>query len=153
MNSSQLNEIFKCLDKDNSGYIELEEFKNGIKRVYNIKDNLCDDLIEDVFTFIDGYGLFNAKDHRLNKDEVRKVWQKIPAQPLQGKEGITTLIFDLLDLDKNGYISESEFKLYLRRVEHTTLTNKEINNLFIKLQTEIGKISKEKFIEYITTLE
>lgn len=153
MNYTLLSETFKCLDKDNSGYIELEEFKNGLKRVYDIKDNSADDIIQDLFTFIDGYGLFNRKDHRLNKDEIRKIWQKIPAEPTKGRQGICELLFDIIDSNKSGYIEESEFKVYIRRVENTKLKSKEINNLFVKMQTEIGKMSREKFIEYITNTE
>lgn len=153
MNYTLLAETFKCLDKDNSGYIELEEFKNGLKLVYNIKDNSADDIIQDLFTFIDGYGLFNRKDHRLNKDEIRKIWQKIPAEPTKGKQGICELLFDIIDSNKSGFIEESEFKVYIRRVENAKLKSKEINNLFVKMQTEIGKMSREKFIEYITNTE
>ena len=153
MNYTLLSETFKCLDKDNSGYIELEEFKNGLKLVYDIKDNSADDIIQDLFTFIDGYGLFNRKDHRLNKDEIRKIWQKIPSEPTKGKQGICELLFDIIDTNKSGYIEEPEFKVYIRRVENAKLKSKEINNLFVKMQTSIGKMSREKFIEYITNTE
>lgn len=153
MNYTLLSETFKCLDKDNSGYIELEEFKNGLKLVYDIKDNSADDIIQDLFTFIDGYGLFNRKDHRLNKDEIRKIWQKIPTEPTKGRQGICELLFDIIDTNKSGYIEESEFKVYIRRVENAKLKSKEINNLFVKMQTEIGKMSRKKFIEYITNNE
>ena len=149
MNSTQLNEVFICLDQDRSGYIELEEFKKGIKLVYGITDNSADDLISDLFNFIDGFGLFNRKDHRLNKDEIRKVWQKIPPNPTKNKEGICELIFDILDFNGSGYIEENEFKVYMRRVENTKLNSKELNNMFVKMQTEIGKINKEKFIQYL----
>lgn len=153
MNYTLLAETFKCLDKDNSGYIELEEFKNGLKLVYDIKDNSADDIIQDLFTFIDGYGLFNRKDHRLNKDEIRKIWQKIPSEPTKGRQGICELLFDIIDTNKSGYIEESEFKVYIRRVENAKLKSKEINNLFVKMQTSIGKMSREKFIEYISNSE
>lgn len=153
MNSLQLIETFKCLDKDNSGYIELSEFKEGIKLIYGIADNSADNIINDIFKFIDGYGLFNSKDSRLNKDELRKIWKKIPENPTEGKEGIYELMFNIVDLNNSGFIEEDEFKVYLRRVEETKLKSKEINNLFVKLQTEIGKIDKNKFIEYITKLD
>ena len=149
MNSTQLNEIFTCLDKDKSGYIELDEFKTGIKLIYGIKDNFSDELINDLFTFIDGFGIFNRKDHRLNKDEVRKIWQKIPPNPSKGQQGICELIFDIIDFNGSGFIEESEFKVYMRRVENTKLNSKELNNMFVKMQTDIGKISKEKFVEYL----
>ena len=152
MNYTQLEETFKCLDKDNSGYIELEELKIGLKLVYSVNDNSVDDIITDIFTFIDGFGLFNSKDHRLNKNELHKIWKKIPKQPTKGKQGLCELLFDIIDMDGNGTIEESEFRLYLKRVENTTLKSKEITNLFVKLQTEIGKINREKFIEYITEL-
>ena len=149
MNRKQLKEVFTCLDVDKSGYIDHEEFLRGIKIVFKITDNLCDDLITDVFNFIDGFGLFNCRDRRLNKDELRKIWQSIPPNPEPTRESIAELLFNVIDSDNSGYIEISEFRRYLKKVEESKLRGCEIKQLFAKLSTECGKISKEKFVKYL----
>ena len=55
MNRTQLKEVFACLDVDNSGYIDHEEFLKGIKLVFKITNDSCNDLITDVFNFIQSH--------------------------------------------------------------------------------------------------
>ena len=153
MNRTQLKEVFACLDVDNSGYIDHEEFLKGIKLVFKISNDSCNDLITDVFNFIDGFGLFNARDHKLNKDELRKVWQCIPSNPENTRESIAELLFNVIDSDRSGFIEQNEFRRYLKKVERSKLRGSESKRLFDKLTTETGKISKEKFIKYLTDTE
>lgn len=151
MNKITLNEVFKTLDSDGSNYIEFDEFLKGIKFMYNISNNLCDDLIRDIFDFVDGYGLFNCRDQKLNRDELRKVWQKIPENRLNTRESIAELLFNVIDTNDTGFLELSEFRRYLRKVEETKLKSNEITTLFAKLTTsDCNKISKEQFIKYVT---
>lgn len=151
MNKTTLNEVFKSLDSDGSNYIEFNEFLKGIKFMYNISDNLCDDLIRDIFDFVDGYGLFNCHDQKLNHDELRKVWQKIPEVRSNTRESIAELLFNVVDTNNTGFLELSEFRRYLRKVEETKLKSNEISTLFAKLTTsDCNKITKEQFIKYIT---
>lgn len=151
MNKATLNEVFKSLDSDGSNYIEFNEFLKGIKFMYNITDNLCDDLIRDIFDFVDGYGLFNCRDQKLNRDELRKVWQKIPEIRSNTRESIAELLFNVIDTNDTGFLELSEFRRYLRKVEETKLKSNEITTLFAKLTTsDCNKITKEQFIKYIT---
>lgn len=145
-----LNEVFKSLDADESNYIEFNEFLIGIKKVYNIDHDLFNDLIRDIFDFVDGYGLFNCRDQKLNKDELRKIWQKIPEQRTNTRESIAELLFNVVDTNNSGYLELAEFRRYLRKVEETNLKTKEISTLFAKLTTtDCNKITKEQFIKYI----
>lgn len=150
MNKTTLNEVFKSLDSDGSNYIEFNEFLKGIKFMYNITDNLCDDLIRDIFDFVDGYGLFNCRDQKLNHDELRKVWQKIPETRSNTRENIAELLFNVIDTNNTGFLELSEFRRYLRKVEETKLKSNEISTLFAKLTTsDCNKITKEQFIKYV----
>ena len=151
MNKITLNEVFKSLDSDASNYIEFNEFLKGIKFMYNISNNLCDDLIRDIFDFVDGYGLFNCRDQKLNHDELRKVWQKIPETRSNTRESIAELLFKVIDTNDTGFLELSEFRRYLRKVEETKLKSNEIATLFAKLTTsDCNKITKEQFIKYVT---
>jgi len=151
MNKTALNEVFKSLDADGSNYIEFNEFLKGIKYMYNITNNLCDDLIRDIFDFVDGYGLFNSCDQKLNRDELRKVWQKIPETRSNTRESIAELLFNVVDTNNTGFLELSEFRRYLRKVEETKMKSNEITTLFAKLTTsDCNKITKEQFIKYVT---
>lgn len=151
MNKTILNEVFKSLDSDGSNYIEFNEFLKGIKFMYNITNDLCDDLIRDIFDFVDGYGLFNSRDQKLNHDELRKVWQKIPETRSNTRESVAELLFNVIDTNETGFLELSEFRRYLRKVEETKLKTIEITTLFAKLTTsDCNKITKEQFIKYVT---
>jgi len=151
MNKITLNEVFKSLDSDGSNYIEFDEFLKGIKFMYKITNDLCDDLIRDIFDFVDGYGLFNCRDQKLNHDELRKVWQKIPEIRSNTRESIAELLFNVIDTNNTGFLELSEFRRYLRKVEETKLKSNEITTLFARLTTsDCNKITKEQFIKYIT---
>lgn len=145
-----LNEVFTALDQDGSNYIEFNEFLIGIKKIYNIEHNLFDDLIRDIFDFVDGYGLFNFKDQKLNRDELRKIWQKIPEERSNTRESIAELLFNVVDTNGSGYLELSEFRRYLRKIEESKMKSHEISTLFAKLTTtDYDKITKEQFIKYV----
>lgn len=150
MNKCILNEVFKTLDSDGSNYIEFNEFLIGIKKVYNINHDLFNDLIRDIFDFVDGYGLFNCRDQKLNRDELRKIWQKIPEEHQNTRESIAELLFNVVDTNNSGYLELSEFRRYLRKIEESKMKSHEISTLFAKLTTtEYDKITKEQFIKYV----
>lgn len=150
MNKCVLNEVFKTLDSDDSNYIEFNEFLVGIKKIYNINHDLFNDLIRDIFDFVDGYGLFNCRDQKLNHDELRKIWQKIPEERQNTRESIAELLFNVVDTNNSGYLELSEFRRYLRKIEESKMKSHEISTLFAKLTTtEYDKITKEQFIKYV----
>lgn len=150
MNKCVLNEVFKTLDNDGSNYIEFNEFLVGIKKIYKIDHDLFNDLIRDIFDFVDGYGLFNCRDQKLNHDELRKIWQKIPEERQNTRESIAELLFNVVDTNNSGYLELSEFRRYLRKIEESKLKSHEISTLFAKLTTtEYDKITKEQFIKYV----
>lgn len=150
MNKCVLNEVFKTLDSDGSNYIEFNEFLVGIKKIYNINHDLFNDLIRDIFDFVDGYGLFNCRDQKLNHDELRKIWQKIPEERQNTRESIAELLFNVVDTNNSGYLELSEFRRYLRKIEESKMKSHEISTLFAKLTTtEYDKITKEQFIKYV----
>lgn len=150
MNKCVLNEVFKTLDSDGSNYIEFNEFLVGIKKIYKIDHDLFNDLIRDIFDFVDGYGLFNCRDQKLNHDELRKIWQKIPEERQNTRESIAELLFNVVDTNNSGYLELSEFRRYLRKIEESKMKSHEISTLFAKLTTtEYDKITKEQFIKYV----
>ena len=146
MNEEAINKIFENLDKDNSGYIDNDEFFEGLKTLFNFNDEHRS-MVDDIFLFADGNGFFNSKDGKLNKKEFKKVVNKMPTSFENTKEAIATLMFNLVDTDENGTIEKNEFETYIKRVDKN-MKSKEIKNLFQQLSSFGKKIEKKDFIEY-----
>ena len=146
---SEKNKLFLEADSDQSGYIEFEEFMGIIKNKFNIEETERN-IVEDIFLFADGNGFFNSRDNRLNKSEFAKIEKAFPSQYSTPQEALLFLLFNMVDVNKNGCIEKKEFETFYKRVSRTGTSSDEINKAFNHLQKdENGKITKDVFIQWI----
>lgn len=146
LKQKELLKIFETLDNDKSGYIELVEFLYGIKFIYGIEDNSCDALIHDIFNYVDGTGLFNSRDHKLNRNELKKIWSKIPKDLVVGKKGILDLFFEIIEQKTNNVIEPISFKKKIQKQGVNTFISTEIKSLYSSITDMSSVITKEMFL-------
>lgn len=146
LKQKELLKVFETLDNDKSGYIELAEFLYGIKFIYGIEDNSCDALIHDIFNYVDGTGLFNSRDHKLNRNELKKIWSKIPKDLVVGKKGILDLFFEVIEQKTNNVIEPISFKKKIQKQGVNTFISTEIKSLYSSITDMSSVITKEMFL-------
>ena len=143
-----VDEVFDFIDLNKTGYIEKKEFYRGFKIIFKLEDNDCEDLIEDIFRIADGKAKFSMKDGKLNKREFLRIFKRCPKPIVDSRKSLITIIFNLIDKNKNGKISKNEFKKYIETVENK-MKSKELNILINKVFESKTEITKQMFIDFI----
>ena len=123
-------QLYKAFDRDDSGTLSFQEFLIGYYLLNSTDDRL---KLKFVFRMYD-----LNKDERLDRNEIKQFAvafsrasrvSKTTTNLLQNDDFIMTLISEL-DIDRNGYISESEFIEGLIRNPEYVLNLLLFNNIF-----------------------
>lgn len=133
---------------DSAGYVSKEAFACGIKSIFGITDDVYNHLIFDIFTLVDGRGLFNARDDKLNKKELDFVIQAIPVERSEHIcYNLSETIFNIVNKNKDGVLDINEFKDYITLILGSIKTS-ELKEVFKTLSKSTNGIQKEEFMKY-----
>ena len=133
---------------DAGGYVSKESFVSGIKQIFDIQDETYNHLILDIFTLVDGRGLFNAKDDRLNKKELDFVIQAIPQEHSEHVcYNLAEVIFNIVNKNNDGVLDINEFKDYITLILGAIKTS-ELKEVFKTLSKSTNGIQKDEFMKY-----
>ncbi|ELP92475.1 hypothetical protein EIN_523730 [Entamoeba invadens IP1] len=141
-------QLFKDFDVDSNGYIEKSEFIEGMRRVTGANASY-DDVFEDIMTFVDGKGMINKKDGRLNKNEFDRIVKAMPKDFSNRKVAIATMLFNLIDIDKSGTIEMAEFHEYCKRTI-ANIKSADVKYVFESIDANgNGKVQLEEFMKWL----
>ncbi|KAM3293182.1 hypothetical protein ACQJBY_036632 [Aegilops geniculata] len=129
-----LKEMFKNIDKDNSGTITLEELKNGLaKQGTKLSDNEIQQLMEAADA--DGNGLIDYEEF---------VTATVHMNKMHREEHLYTA-FQFFDKDNSGYITRDELEQALK--EKGMYDAKEIKEIISEADTDNdGRIDYSEFV-------
>ena len=133
---NNLKEAFKALDKDNDGQISLEEFKDGLKQLPNVK--ISDEKMVEYFDSID-----TDKSGKIDYTEfiAATLSKKNDLQKEKLKEA-----FSMLDKNNDGKISKEDIKGILRLESKDQI----ITDLMAKADTnKDGEIDYNEFLDFM----
>ena len=133
---NDLKVAFKALDKDNDGQISLEEFKDGLKQLPNVK--ISDEKMVEYFDSID-----TDKSGKIDYTEfIAATLSKkndLQKEKLKGA-------FSMLDKNNDGKISKEEIKGILRLESKDQI----ITDLMAKVDTnKDGEIDYKDFLDFM----
>uniref|UniRef100_A0A453HQR6 non-specific serine/threonine protein kinase n=1 Tax=Aegilops tauschii subsp. strangulata TaxID=200361 RepID=A0A453HQR6_AEGTS len=128
-----LKEMFKNIDKDNSGTITLEELKNGLaKQGTKLSDNEIEQLMQ---ADADGNGLIDYEEF---------VTATVHMNKMHREEHLYTA-FQFFDKDNSGYITRDELEQALK--EKGMYDAKEIKEIISEADTDNdGRIDYSEFV-------
>lgn len=137
---------------DSKGMIEKTSFFTGMKEIFGIEDDSLNYFLNDIFDLVDGEGMFNAKDGKLNKKELESVVDAIPDQ--RGEHipsDLAETVFNLINKNKNETIEFTEFKKYISKILKG-VSQTQIKSTFNTLSDNKPGMPKQTFIDYVVTV-
>lgn len=137
---------------DSRGMIEKASFFMGMKEIFGIEDDSLNYFLNDIFDLVDGEGMFNARDGKLNKKELEYVIDAIPDQ--RGDHipsDLAETVFNLINKNKNETVEFTEFKKYISKIlKGVPLT--QMKTTFNTLSDNKPGMPKKTFIDYVVTV-
>ena len=130
-----LREQFHVFDLNGNGYIELDELRQGLKRLgYQINDEGIAHL----------FNLVGSKDQRLNFEQFITWNRELYIQDMKEK-------FQEIDTDQSGWISRTELMEYYKKIDYE-YTEEEIDDILYEVDFDgDGKIQIDEFITGMVT--
>ena len=154
MNKTRAKEIFERYDDDEDGFIERDEFIKMMFEIFKVKKETEKEklkkILDDIYTLVDGRGLFNKKDDQLNLSEFKIVASLIPDDYENPFKAIAYILFRLVDTNNSGSINEKELANYFNQ-KGVEYKSDEIKNLIKKFDTNENK--KLEFWEFLKMFE
>ena len=152
MDKQKAKELFESCDKNGSGYVDRTEFVHMMLYFFELKedDEQISNLLDDIFTMVDGKGLFNRKDGKLNFNEFYKVVSLIPNYYVAPIRSLGYVLFNLVDKNSSGDVSKKEIKSYFDKIG-VGMKSKELNKFIEKLDRDNDSvISFDEFMKLFT---
>ena len=149
--------IFESFDTDHNGSIDKEEFIRGLSSLFHIENLPSAErykrFFSTIFKMCDTGGWFIFwSDGKLDLDEFERVVNAMPL-PLTHdiKTNIGTMMFNIIDIDRSGFIERSEMIDFL---ENSEFSNVNVDDFIRELdQNSDGKISLEEFLYWFKKLD
>lgn len=133
---------------DSAGYVSKESFVEGIKSIFKIGDDSFNHLILDIFTLVDGKGMFNSKDDRLNKKELDFVINAIPTAEVEEVYlALAETVFNIVNKNGDAVLDINEFREYITKILGSIKTT-ELREVFKVLSNSTNGIQKDAFMKY-----
>ncbi|ELP87657.1 hypothetical protein EIN_037170 [Entamoeba invadens IP1] len=148
-------ELFESFDTDKNGYIDLEEFVVGMKELFNIRivDSRIDTVCRYILRKIDGEGLFNARDFKLNKSEFQKLYNYIPEEPqfpFESLKELVSIFFHICDKNNDGFLNYFDFSDFIKKgTDLDTNMGNRMMAFTVVDQDENGQIDFDEFYDAI----
>ena len=137
---------------DSKGMIEKQSFFLGMKQIYGIEDDSLNYFLNDIFDLVDGEGMFNAKDGKLNKKELENVVDAIPDERgAHIPSDLAETVFNLINKNKNDTVEFTEFKKYISKILKG-VSQAEMKTTFNTLSDNKPGMPKQTFIDYVVTV-
>ncbi|EDR26522.1 dc3, putative [Entamoeba dispar SAW760] len=149
MNNTQVEFIFNLLDKDKSGYLDRDEFCEGLIEFYHITDDKKEsyrEIFNDIFLLADGKGLFNSRDNKITLREFKNICSLLPTETKQTDVIVGTVAFKLVDSNNSGKVNKKELITFLKKTG-IHLKKGEVDVLMDSIDEDgDGKISLQEFM-------
>ena len=137
---------------DSKGMIEKQSFFLGMKQIFGIEDDSLNYFLNDIFDLVDGEGMFNAKDGKLNKKELENVVDAIPDERgAHIPSDLAETVFNLINKNKNDTVEFTEFKKYISKILKG-VSQSEMKTTFNTLSDNKPGMPKQTFIDYVVTV-
>ena len=137
---------------DSKGMIEKQSFFLGMKQIYGLEDDSLNYFLNDIFDLVDGEGMFNAKDGKLNKKELENVIDAIPDERgAHIPSDLAETVFNLINKNKNDTVEFTEFKKYISKILKG-VSQAEMKTTFNTLSDNKPGMPKQTFIDYVVTV-
>ena len=137
---------------DSKGMIEKQSFFLGMKQIFGIEDDSLNYFLNDIFDLVDGEGMFNAKDGKLNKKELENVVDAIPDERgAHIPSDLAETVFNLINKNKNDTVEFTEFKKYISKILKG-VSQAEMKTTFNTLSDNKTGMPKQTFIDYVVTV-
>ncbi|VVA93235.1 unnamed protein product [Arabis nemorensis] len=148
-----IKEQFRSLDVDHSGFISVPDLRYAME---SIGEKITDDQVKEMIREVDLDG-----DGRLNYDEFTKVMmakmsdeeraraKKFATDVTLSKEAEEEMraLFMFGDIDKNGFITEAEFRYVMTR-DGSKITDDEVKNAIQGADVDgDGRLSYDEFVK------
>ena len=140
---------FTQFDKDCNGSISFDEFIQFFYWKFKIErySEAINNMINDIFTLVDGQGLLNKKDEKLNEDEFYRMYKFLPIEINDPKIDIFNVIYNMADTDGDGVVSRKEMVQFLKKILEV-YNKKEVERMIERLDTNNDNIlQQEEFIQ------
>ena len=148
MDKDQAKTLFESCDQDGSGYVDKEEFITMMFKHFKIEgeNEQISSILDDIFTMVDGKGLFNRKNGKLNFKEFYNVVSLLPEKFVSPMRSCVYVLFRLVDKDNSGDVSRKELKTYFSKIG-VEMKSKELKDLVGKLDKDgSNEIEFEEFM-------
>lgn len=145
----KFNMIFDLADSKKDGFIDKDEYLYAMRSIFKIQEeNYCDDDLLDIFDYVDGRGLKNKKDEKLNKNEFGKIIKRITSTSSDGKKGISELIYRFIDHEQKGRIGAKEIKYYYEQIGSKQIRSEKIKNFMDNKERKNIELEREEFVKW-----
>eukprot|EP00747_Dinoflagellata_sp_TGD_P063892 gnl/TRDRNA2_/TRDRNA2_153650_c3_seq1.p1 gnl/TRDRNA2_/TRDRNA2_153650_c3~~gnl/TRDRNA2_/TRDRNA2_153650_c3_seq1.p1 ORF type:complete len:286 (-),score=66.33 gnl/TRDRNA2_/TRDRNA2_153650_c3_seq1:95-952(-) len=167
-----MEEMFKAIDANNSGSLDFRELLFAVRNVLNVhQTTICDYDLKTLFTAMDKDGsgevsleeLFEylAKGPRRPEDEAAKMQQRIQRVRknlriafgrLDKNEASIRRLFNALDVDGTGRLSEWEFEEFVRidlKMSRWDIQSGDLKEFYFALDSDGDGIDVEELLAYI----
>jgi calmodulin len=96
----EIEDLIQQLDKDDTGTIDFEEFSDYMQSNYQLEETKLEDVIE-------AFKVFDInEDGKISKEEFKTILMKFDGD---FTESDVDMIFNEVEIDKNGYLTYAEF--------------------------------------------
>ena len=95
-----------------------DEFIQMMFKIFNVEgeNDQIVNVLDDIYEVVDGKGLFNRKDGKLNFKEFYQVISLLPEYFVSPVRSIAYVLFRLVDSNNSGDISSKEMKNYFNKI-------------------------------------